>query len=79
MCQMETEILMLELGVEFELKPSSLFSQFQAFYDFRRLRKWFKLDRILNVDIKQADRFYSWNYSWNSLIKYEVRNTPLKM
>ena len=56
---METEILMLELGVEIELKPSSLFSQFQAFYDFRRLRKWFKLDRILNVDIKQADRFYS--------------------
>ena len=56
---METEILMLELGVEIELKPSSLFSQFETFYDFRSLRKWFKLDRILNVDIKQADRFYS--------------------
>ena len=59
MCQMETEILMLELGVEIELKPSSLFGQFQTCYDFRSLRKWFKLDRILNVDIKQADRFYS--------------------
>ena len=56
---METEILMLELGVEIELKPSSLFGQFQTCYDFRSLRKWFKLDRILNVDIKQADRFYS--------------------
>ena len=38
------------------LKLSSLF---QAYYDFRRLRQWFKLDGIFNVDIKQADSLYS--------------------
>ena len=39
------------------LKLSSLF---QAYYDFRRLRRWFKLDEIFNVNIKETDSLCSW-------------------
>ena len=46
---------MLELYVEISyLKISDLFRQFRACYDFRRLRGWFKLDRIFSIDIKQS-------------------------
>ena len=54
MCRKETEIFKLEPGAEIERKLSSMFSKFQACYGFLCLRRWFKLDGIFNVDIKQA-------------------------
>ena len=54
MCRKETEIFKLEPGAEIERKLSSMFSKFQACYGFLCPRKWFKLDGIFNVDIKQA-------------------------
>ena len=62
MCRKESQILILELDVEIELKLYYLFRSFQACYDFRRLRGWFKLDGIFSIDIKQAFKLIGFIY-----------------
>ena len=62
MCRKETERVILELDAEIELKLSYLFRSFQACYDFRRLRGWFKLGGIFSIDIKQAFKLIGFIY-----------------
>ena len=53
---------MLELNVEILLTFFSLFSQFQACYDFCRIKKTLKLDGIFNIDIKEDFQLIGFTY-----------------